>query len=362
MTDLEALKARHPILEVARDLGLEVNHNRFRCPHPERHTHGDRTASVTLWPDRNLFKCWVCPDVKGDVLNLIQVVKGIGFAEAVAFLEKRGGYSPHPSTSSGHRSQTHTHSISQSQVELFQTAPAKKTPESAPVEETLSDEKRRELIGAFLELCGGVHGKAMTWLKARRIFKKTWDGQRLRVVENYGRISDDLLARFPIKDLRDSGLFNADGHLRFYRHPLILPYFDSHGPVYLQARALDSVIQPKELSLAGPIPCPYNARLLNGERGPIYLCEGVIDTLTLIEAGFPAVGIPGAANFKAAWVSMFKNKSVYVVFDADAAGEAGAAKTIAQLTEQGIEAHRLPLPPGKDINDWLRSGGLTSII
>lgn len=94
MTDLEALKARHPILEVARDLGLEVNHNRFRCPHPERHTHGDRTASVTLWPDRNLFKCWVCPDVKGDVLNLIQVVKGIGFAEAVAFLEKRGGYSP----------------------------------------------------------------------------------------------------------------------------------------------------------------------------------------------------------------------------------------------------------------------------
>ena len=110
--------------------------------------------------------------------------------------------------------------------------------------------------------------------------------------------------------------------------------------------------------MSGPIPCPYNIRILNGEPGPVYLCEGVIDTLTLIEAGFPAVGVPGAANFKPSWVPLFRNKSVYVVFDADAAGEAGAARTLSLLTAQCIESHRLPLPPGKDINDWLRSGGL----
>ena len=44
--------------------------------------------------------------------------------------------------------------------------------------------------------------------------------------------------------------------------------------------------------MAGPIPIPYNARLLDGEPGQIYLCEGVIDTLTLLEQGFPAVGVP----------------------------------------------------------------------
>lgn len=351
MTDIDLLKAHHPILEVARDLGLEVNHNRFRCPHPERHTHGDRTASVTLWPDKNIFKCWVCPDVKGDVIDLVRIVKGVGFTEAVAFLEKRGGYSPHPAA--------HAHAVSRSQIELFQPTPAKKTPDDKPVEEALSEEKRRELIGAFLECCGGVHGKAMAWLKTRRIFKKTWDGQQLRVVDHYGRVSYELLARFSVKELRDSGLFNADGHLRFYRHPLILPYFDREGrAVYLQARALDTETKPKELSLAGSIPCPYNMRILNGEPGPVYLCEGAVDTLTLIEAGFPAVGIPGVTNFKPAWVPLFKHKSVYVVFDPDAAGEAGSARAIALLKEQGIEAHHLKLPPGKDINDWLRSGGL----
>ena len=359
MTDLEALKARHPILEVARDLGLEVNHNRFRCPRPERHTHGDRTASVTLWPERGIFKCWVCPDVKGDIIDLVRLVKGIGFSEAVAFLEKRSGYSPHheahPILPVGMAKQHPDHSSSKSQLELFQSPSVKETSESPPAtEDSLSDEKKRELIQTFLELCGSVHGKAATWLKARRIFKKTWDGQRLLVVDNYGGISEDLMRRFSLGQLRESGLFNADGHLRFYRHPLILPYYDSTGPIYMQARALDTVMQPKELSLAGPIPCPYNAKILNGESGPVYLCEGVIDTLTLIEAGFPSVGVPGAANFKPAWVPLFQNKSVYVVFDADAAGEAGSARTIAMLTGQNIEAHRLPLPAGMDINDWLR--------
>ncbi len=357
MTDIEALKARHPILEVARDLGLEVNHNRFRCPRAERHAHGDRTPSVTLWPDRGLFKCWVCPEVKGDVIDLVRLVKGAGFSEAVAFLEKHSGYSPHPGPARHHAAAL----SSGTQTEFFKPQPESRPAETVehptPSEKAETLDRRPEFIEAFLKLCSPVQGKAATWLKGRRIFKKTWDGQHLRVVENYGRVSKELSDRFPPADLRASGLFNPEGHLRFYRHPLILPYFQQGKPVYLQARSLDTGIQPKELSLAGTIPCPYNARLLDGEPGPIYLCEGVIDALTLIEAGFPAVGVPGAANFKPAWISLFNNKSVYVVFDADSAGEAGAARAVALLMGQGIEAKRLPLPAGKDINDWLRSGG-----
>lgn len=354
MTDLEALKTHHPILEVARDLGLEVNHNRFRCPHPERHARGDRTPSVTLWPERGFFKCWVCPDVKGDVIDLVRLAKGLDFTQAVEYLEKRGGYGAgkrHPH-----------HAASPAQAELFQTGPAAETSANpAPPAEPEAPDRKLELIGAFLELCPPVRGssKAAAWLKGRRIFKKTWDGQKLRVVENYGRINDELVAGYSHADLLASGLFNAEGHLRFYRHPLILPYFDGEGrAVYLQARALDAETKPKELSLAGPIPCPYNSQLLDGEPGPVYLCEGVIDALTLIEAGFPAVGIPGATNFKPAWVPLFRNKFVYVVFDPDAAGEVGADRAMALLAGQDIEAHHLKLPVGKDINDWLRSGGL----
>jgi len=363
VVDIEALKARHPILEVARDLGLEVNHNRFRCPRNERHSHGDRTPSVSLWPDKGAFKCWVCPDVKGDVIDLVRIVRNTDFTGAIAFLEKHSGYSPHPGPVKHHL----PHTNSQSQVELFQASPSSVRTDGRPPQPTTTTappDRRLELIAAFLELCHPVRGsgKAVTWLKGRRIFKKTWDGQKLRVVENYGRISDELAAGFSSSDLRDSGLFNAEGHLRFYRHPLVLPYFDREGrAVYLQARALETDVKPKELSLAGAIPCPYNARILDGEPGLLYLCEGVVDCLTLIEAGFPSVGIPGAANLKPGWIPLFRNKSVYVVFDADAAGEAGTDRALALFADQDIEAHRIQLPAGKDINDWLRSGGLGAI-
>jgi len=46
----------------------------------------------------------------------------------------------------------------------------------------------------------------------------------------------------------------------------------------------------------GHIPCPYNAKELDQRPGVVYLCEGPIDTLTLVEKGFAAVGVPGVAQ------------------------------------------------------------------
>jgi DNA primase len=183
------------------------------------------------------------------------------------------------------------------------------------------------------------------------------------MIEDYGGVSRKLEAAFASADLERLGFFNAAGHLRYYRHKLLFPYLDPQGrPVYLQARAIEADAAglkgpaPKELSMSGPIPLPYNCRLLDGEPGQIYLCEGVIDTLTLIEQGFPAVGIPGASNFKPAWADLFRNKSVHVAFDPDAPGESGAAKAIERLQAHGIEARRLTPPAGMDLNDWFRKG------
>jgi DNA primase len=73
-------------------------------------------------------------------------------------------------------------------------------------------------------------------------------------------------------------------------------------------------------------------------------------------SGFAAVGIPGAGNFKPEWAELFKNKRVFVAFDGDAAGDAGAVKVLSLLGNAGITGHRLPIPPGMDINAWLASG------
>jgi DNA primase len=226
-----------------------------------------------------------------------------------------------------------------------------------------------EGLETLLSACAPVRGKAAAWLKARRIFQKTWQAQGLRVVEDYRKVGNLLRDRFSYEDLRAWGLVNTEGNLRFYRHTLLVPYFDTEHqpeprPVYLQAFAIDPAVKPPVLSLSGmtgftgPIPCPYNAPVLDGTAGRLYLCEDVLDTLGLLEAGFPAVGIQGSVSFRAEWIPRFQNKSVYVAFAADATGKAASDRLLSLFAENGIDAHRLKLPPGKDISEWLRTGGL----
>jgi DNA primase len=420
---IEALKASRPILQVLQDLGVQVQHNRFRCPMPDRHAHGDRTPSATVSPERGSFKCWVCPDVRGDVIDLVRLVKGCSFREALQFLGAPGeaprgkagldhgrlpagpgvgtgvgpddnasGTAPIPdasapghlnpatpgapaaSASPPHHPRSDRHSlfnkdqlvlgldpaVTKSDGPRIQPASASSSP-PLPAPRASSEEMdanlRQDILAELLRLSVPVAGPVARYLQKRRIFKRTWDGQRLRMIGDYHGIGAALEKAFGREALQRAGFFNAAGHLRYYRHRLLFPYFDRNGkPVYLQARGIENDVKPKELSMAGPIPMPYNVRLLDGEPGQIYLCEGIIDTLTLLEQGFPAVGVPGAANFKPAWAALFKGKSVHVAFDPDAPGENGAARAIDLLKRGGIEARKFAPPPGLDLKDWFPQG------
>jgi DNA primase len=389
--DIEAIKAANPILDVLRDLGIPAQNNRIRCLKPESHAHGDRTPSVSIWPDRGQFKCWVCADVKGDVIDLVRLARGCTFREALEFLGRnslgtaalpplrQGRAAPPPSPpapaphASGHHGpEFREEGLAEPALDLVPSDPkpaesaraAQAAGYRAATEKDLEDELLRlRILQALIDACPPVSGKVGQYLQKRRIFKRTWDSQGLRMIDDYAGLSRKLEAAFGFADLERTGFFNAAGHLRYYRHKLLFPYYDPQGrPVYMQARAIDADAAgprgpaPKELSMSGHIPLPYNCRLLNGEPGQIYLCEGVIDTLTLLEQGFPSVGVPGAANFKPAWAALFRNKTVHVAFDPDAPGESGAAKTIERLQAHGIEARRLAPPTGMDLNDWFRKG------
>jgi DNA primase len=354
--DIEAIKSANPILDVLRDLGIPAQNNRIRCLKPESHAHGDRTPSVSIWPDRGQFKCWVCADVKGDVIDLVRLARGCTFREALEFLGRNSlgtaALPPlrhaKPGTPSGAKADASPGTLASATRPAFR----------APTDKELEDELLRlRILQALIDACPPISGKVAQYLQKRRIFRRTWDSQGLRMIDDYAGVSRKLEAAFGFADLERTGFFNAAGHLRYYRHKLLFPYYDPQGrPVYMQARAIEADAKPKELSMSGHIPLPYNVRLLNGEPGQIYLCEGVIDTLTLLEQGFPSVGVPGAANFKPAWADLFRNKSVHVAFDPDAPGESGAAKTIERLQAHGIEARRLAPPTGMDLNDWFRKG------
>jgi len=330
-SEIQELKSSLSITVVAKRLGLYVERGRFRCFYPERHAHGDRTPSVSINEEKGYFKCFVCEDVKGDVISLVKMYLGVNFAEAVKWLK---GDAP---------------SIKRDIKREIQKPPKVEHKEFFA----------EKIILDFLNLLSPIplNSKAAWWLAKRHIYKPVWDKVLLRLIEDYNRTSRELRAKYSLEDLQYAGLFNNQGILRYGRHPIIIPYLDElHRPFFFQARAIDKDIVPKELNLQKAIPFPYNKEVLDGKPGIVYLCEGAIDTLTLLGHNFNAVGIPGVNSFKPEWVDMFKNKKVILCLDNDAAGRASEARISAMLQEAGLETHSFGLlPEGEDINSWFAS-------
>ncbi len=260
-------------------------------------------------------------------------------------------------TNGGHRSGRSASGDGQTELFPAETDPGSpRTPEAAGgrAEKSPSPLSSRDLAGsqppgreealeALLSHCAPVKAgsREAAWLKERRIFRKTWLAQGLRVVSDYRSAANGLAARFTRDALVAWGLFNREGHLRFYRHSLLVPWVDGARVAHLQAFATDAAAKPAALSVAGAPACPYNARLLDGSPGRLYLCAGVVRALELIEAGFPAAGAGDDGVLRTEWLPRFRGKSVYVAYGGGAEMEAAAVKTIAALTERGVEAHRL---------------------
>lgn len=347
--EIEALKSSLSITQVAEHLGYKVVHGKIRCPYFMRHAHGDRTPSVSLSESKGLFNCWVCPDVHGDVIHLVEISKNCSFLEAIEWLQNEFSLS---------------FRIEHSKIPRERPMPpaftdvrkAKPAPEVDPV-------LKARVVLSFFEMLSVIEDTpAAKWLIKRRIFKKTWQMMRLRTIVDYDKVNRGLLEKFGKEALQLVGLFNENGNLKYYKHPLLFPYLDAKVvPRYFQARAIDSSIVPKELNLKGIVPFPYNVSVLDGNPGWVYLCEGVVDTLTLLDRGFCAVGIPGVKSFKPEWASLFRNKRVILCLDQDKAGRSGTELVQGYLKNLGIEAvplgsgitaERFKMAEGQDINEW----------
>lgn len=333
---LDELKKRVPILEVASSLGINVVKNRARCLKPQNHSHGDRTPSMSFNIAKNSFRCWVCPDVHGSVIDLVMIARDIGFSEALSFL--RAGYP------------IEKNSMCQV-VNTFSESRLQKNAGERVVKKGLSKEKQIEILNRFIDMCQQSSREGSQYLRKRGISQKVEKAMKLAHITDYAHVNETLIREFGKQSLVDSGLYNDSGNLRFYKHRLLFPYYHNGNVVYVQGRAVDGLIMPKELNMASTVPCPYNIDALSA-YSVVYLCEGVVDTLTLLSAGFPAVGIPGVSAFKKEWLSQFRGKTVYSVLDSDAAGKRANDSLALFFKEAGISFKVHPIPDGYDINDF----------
>ncbi len=323
MFDIEAIKqARiNNIVKVAEDTGLGVKNNCARCFCPQNHQHGDRTPSLSFDQRSNSFRCWVCKDVHGDVIDLVMMVLGLSFPDALKFLADRAGIQP-----------------------TNRPVPKKQRVIANPMVSSGDISEFADVYQVFDSLSSDLTNQAREWLSNRGIPPEVATQYGARSLREVRRVSEALLAKYPLEHLQASGLFDRSGRLIFRRHRLIWRWLKNGAPVFFQGRALDSETRPKELCLAHPIPTPFNIDCIESKTEEVFICEGVVDTLTLLKHGKAAVGVAGVNGFKENWIPLLEGCRVKVAFDPDAAGQSRGAELVQRLRNHGIDALRVFLP------------------
>lgn len=135
----------------------------------------------------------------------------------------------------------------------------------------------------------------------------------------------------------------------------VIPYFDAFGRERTW-RYHNPGGKPKYRTRAGDQPhlyCVENVRF-----GQVILCEGEVDTLSVLSAGLKAVGVGGANSFFQPWVHLLEHvDDLVIAFDGDEAGRQAAGK----LKSRMAHARLIEVPEGKDLNDILRSSGPSAL-
>ena len=367
---IELKDAADPV-RIAIALGLRGKGGRFFCPSCQ--ADGGKTPDLSVH-DKG-FNCFKC-GLKGDLLKLIQVARRLDFPAAVAWLEHETGIRAPDRRRGGYRDKgkgkIRAPGLSCGAVSCAGRAGkviSRGTPDP-------------DIYAAFLASCRPVEGKALDWLtKDKGIAPEVVAALGLRFCgKEYPGIMDGLKKRFPEDALLTAGLLKWSKPVRpvpsfwhYYASKagfLVIPYLKDGRPVYLKARppisraeAIRRELSPF-LNTAAAVPCLYNVDALVGKPDKVLICEGESDTWTALSHGFAAVGVPGARNFKAAWVEDFRafmdtdgRSRVYLVLDADKAGQEGSRIIAGLFLKAGLPVPlKLAIPAGKDLNEYMKDG------
>lgn len=151
---------------------------------------------------------------------------------------------------------------------------------------------------------------------------------------------------FDADDIMSTGLVNQFGE-DYFHDEIIIPYLEYGIATQLRSKKIGG----KYRSAQGAKAMLYGIDYILGED-TVTLTEGELCALHLNQIGIPAVGVPGAQTWKKEWTELLEDaKRVYIVYDADKPGKAGAEKVAKEL---GVKARIVELPlPKIDIEDYI---------
>lgn len=306
-----------PILQVARDLGLELTHGRTYCLwHPDKH------PSLTFSTKRNNCHCYSCGK-SADSIELVMKVRGCTFREACDWLSAN-------------------HSVACNPADLMNTAPTDQQRRQYPPDVPFLSE---------LVLHPYLNAQAQHFLYEERLIDP-------RVVA-YCRLSS---INTPMPCYR--------GGRPFYDAPsLLIPYYDVNGRLLsVQSRYLGQTPSVPRFRFPRNSNCRiYNQQvlpLLQGQES-LFLAEGPSDCWALLSAGHKAIAIPSATTLRGeelvALLQPFRQQwsgPLEIYPDQDPAGEALYRKLLGVSVLLGVPLVRHELPQGcKDFGQYWANRG-----
>lgn len=307
--------------------------------------HDDHSPSLSISPDRQIYKCFVCGN-GGNVFTFVQNYEKISFPEAVGRVAELTGQ--HLSV----------------QPEALQKP-------KDPHKEALYKVLNETINYTMYQLDTPSASRQKEYLDQRGLDEKVRKTFQIGYNPPGSQLSQFLKAKgYPEKDLVSCNVsrVNESGIHDVFSDRITFPIHDAHGnPIGFSARTLDPENQAKylntndtELFQKGDI--VYNAHRARGmarREGRIYVCEGVTDVIAFYRAGLENAVCTLGTSCTSHQISLLRTIAAKVVFcyDGDHAGQAATWRAAKMAREAGIDVSIVSNKTGKDPDEIIRQDG-----
>ena len=339
----EQIRMRLDLVEVVGDVVAlkPAGRDRYKglCPF-----HDEKTPSFHVLNDKGFYYCFGC-QAKGDVFDFVMETQHVGFGDALRMLGQQVGVDVTPPTEAD-RKKRDLYEVNALALEYFQ----------------------RQLH---------LHSHAHNYLLTRQLSEASIDTFQLGFAPDSwdGLLKHLQTAGVSVDDMSQAGLLSESRngrHFDRFRNRVMFPIKDFMGRVVgFSGRVLDDstpkYMNTPETDIFDKGSLLYGldrAKTSIRERRSCIVVEGYMDVIALHQVGIDtAIAALGATltSAQAQQLRRLEVETVYLAFDADAAGQRATLSGLDQSLGQQFLVKAVRVPHGKDPADAVLSGDPTAV-
>lgn len=337
---LEKLRDRIDLVEVIAsfvDLKKQGKSYKGRCPF-----HEEKTPSFMIQTGQRHYHCFGC-GAHGDAIAFLMEKQSYSFAEAVEVLA----------------SQFHV---------TLEKVDSKEDQNLTGLKQALEE---YALFTHQLLLYAPIGREALNYLYQRGFtlsmiskFQVGYAPKEIRSFQRYSKISNDLLQKSGLLKGRDS----------FFQDRILCPIQNPLGQIigFSARKYLDQALGGKYIN-SPETPIFHKSKVFFGlnfcrkriiEEKKVYIVEGHLDAMALIEEGLNLVLAPLGTAFTKEHVASLEKlgiEKVYLLFDSDSAGIKASIKAGNLIQHKGIAVSIVTLPKNEDPFSYVQMHGIHAL-